>query len=81
MLADGVVELPQALFVQHHQSDAGYRFSHGVDAEQRVHCHRGLIVDSRQASGFKRRNLAIASQEPDHAGNVLIGNDLRHGGV
>ena len=43
VFADGVVEFPQALLVQHHQRHAGDGLGHGIDAEQAVRGHRRRV--------------------------------------
>ena len=81
VFADGIVELPQAFLVQHHQRHAGDGLGHGIDAEEAVLVHRRIVVDAGEAGVVESRDLAVAHEQPDHAGDILVGDDLAHGGV
>ena len=59
---DRVIEFPESLLMQHHESHAGNRFGHRVDAEERVHCHWCLVVDACKACALECGNLAVTRE-------------------
>jgi hypothetical protein len=85
VLGDWIIELPLALLIELHQRDAGNRFRHRIDAEERIRGHRRAgrcasreRVAGLDAIGLELRHLAFARQQRDHAGDVLVGHRLGH---
>ena len=78
MQANGVIEFPEPLLMQHHESHAGNRLGHRINTEERVHCHCCLVVDACKACALECGNLAVTREQPDHTGDILVGNDFGH---
>ena len=69
---------PLALFVEDHHGHAGDRLGHGVVAEDRVLRHRRAAGHVALAVGAVIHDLAVARQDGDHAGELLLVDCLLH---
>ncbi len=74
----GIVEPPLAFLVQHHHRNAGDRFAHRVDPEDRILLQRIAAADAALASRVEVDDLAVALDQPCESGDLLVVDDLRH---
>ena len=77
----GIVELPLSFFVQHHHRHAGDRLAHGVNAENRILLDRVILAHIELANGVEVHDLAVALDECDEAGDLLVVDETLHGSV
>jgi hypothetical protein len=71
VFGDGISGQPLALLVEDHHGDAGDRLGHGVVAEDGVFGH-GRAVASRDAVGAVVDDFAVAREDGDGAGELLV---------
>ena len=75
-----VVEAPLALFVEHHQGDAGDRLRHRVDAEDGIALHRRAALDVPDAGHVDVDQLAAARHQGHHAREPAVVDHALHAG-
>ena len=75
-----VVEAPLALFVEHHQRDAGDRLGHRIDAEDGVALHGRAALDVLDAGDVDVDELAAARHQRHHAGELATVHHPLHAG-
>ena len=67
---DSVVKSDQAFFDQHHQGDRGDRFTHRVDAEDRILAHRLVALDVHAAADAGMDELTLAVNVGQDTGEI-----------
>ena len=80
-VADRVVELEQALLVEHHDGQARERLGHGVDADNGVRRHGRAGGEVGQPGGALVGDPAAAGQGDGQASELPIGDEAVHPGV
>ena len=78
---DGVGGEPLALLVEDHHGDPGDRLGHGVVAENHVLGHGRRAGQVALAVGAVVDDLAVAGEDGDDAGDLLLVDGLLHKGV
>ena len=69
-------ERDSSLFDQHHDGHGRHALRHRVDAEQRLLRHRDARLERLRADGLQIRELAVARDRGDRAGNLPLLHEL-----
>ena len=78
---DGIGELDDAVFDQHHRRHRGKRLGHGVNAEDRIELHGRICALVLQAEGVRIDDLPLAGYHDHHPRQLAVGNlFFEHGG-
>src|SRR5262249_5460637 len=67
-----VLQLELALFIEHHDGQAGNRLGHGADAENGVRAHRLVGFAVQRALRFEIDDLAVTRHQRNRAGDALV---------
>ncbi len=81
VFGDGVRGEPLAFFVELHHGDAGDGLGHGVVAEDGGFGHGDFLFDVLPAVGAVVDDFAVAREDGDDAGDLMIFDSVLHEGV